>query len=326
MIMLKDNAILVIGQDGRSTPFEPEDLQTRIIKSCLSSGNKDVWIAQDISLSVEYALSSKAGGGTATVRAAELDALVTRILDETGYHDVAESFRVSAPKEEGLLDCSDTAMLAGMVSKRLGISGDKLESVTLSLLSALANLGVERCSPELALALARHYKDSLPDGVSKLKAPSLKSAKGKGEGEFLAESPEILKGLPDSIAGFVSDGVISIRPLSRLFPVLALDLRLAPLAERAGFERPVTELALAPGLGPLVAAIDAMAERADVVCSLAGRGDRLPLPLWVRMADISEFCSDWLGYGPEGVGQASRELASMVLSPLAREPFKTTLI
>lgn len=326
MIMLKDNAILVIGQDGRSTPFEPEDLQTRIIKCCLASGNKDVWIAQDISLSIEYALVSRAGDGPATVRVAELESLVAKILEETGYHDVAERFRGSAPKEDSLMAVSDAESLRDLISKRLSLSGPELDTVESSLLQALKALDLERCPPQLAIELARHYKDSLGSSAPSLKSPALKPLGKKDGKSFLLEPCELLAGLPSEMASLAARGVVAPRPLSRLFPVLALDLRLVPFAELNGFEKPFTELSLAPKLGALGSAVEAIAAKAERLCAEAGRSDCLPLPVWLNMADISQFCSEWLGYAPEGVAKASSELALAVLAPISRTPFKTTLI
>ena len=106
MIKLSDSSILVVGSDGRAIPFEPEDLQTRIIKACISSGNKDLWIAQDIALSVEFAIVSQSQDSSSSIRASELDSLVAKILEETGYSEVAGKFRQASPKPD-LLDCRD---------------------------------------------------------------------------------------------------------------------------------------------------------------------------------------------------------------------------
>lgn len=327
MIMLKNNAALVVGLDGRSSPFEPEELQTRIIKSCLSSGNKDVWIAQDISLSVEYALSEKAEEGQATVRAAELDALVAKILEETGYGDVAESFRRAVPKEDSLMDVSSASPpLLDMLARRLSLSGKELSAVGASLEKAFKALGIGECNPQLALELARHFKDSLGEGSQILAAPGIKPVAGSGQGVFLAQAEELLCALDGELSALASSGSLVPRPLSRLFPVLALDLRLEPFAKLNGFAKPLNELALAPRLSLLSSGVDALRAQAERLCLAAGRSDSLPLPLWARMADASRFCKEWLGCSEEGAATAASELAAAIFSPLPRPPFKTTFI
>ena len=251
---------------------------------------------------------------------------MTKILDETGYPEVAERFRGSSQKAESLLDSSDKSTMSDIISKRTGLSGTGLKSVMSSVLAALDNLGIAKCSPQLAVELARHYKDTLHDYANSLKSPNFMPLKKSSSAFFLAEPEDFLAKLDGKYAALIRQRIISVRPLSRLFPSLGLEIRLEPFASSQGIEKPTTEMTLIPKLNLLAEAIEAIATEADSFCTEAGKNDCVPLPLWLDMADISAFSSAWLGYGPEGLERASREITATLLASLSRTPFKTTLI
>ena len=56
MIKLADNSIMLIGPDGILNVFESDKLQSKIIRSFMLAGVRDIWLAEDITLAVEYAL------------------------------------------------------------------------------------------------------------------------------------------------------------------------------------------------------------------------------------------------------------------------------
>jgi hypothetical protein len=327
MIMLMDSAIMILDRDGRATPFDSEELQTRIIKACLAAGGSDTWIAQDISLSVEFAILSQSGGAPARVGEAEFDALVVKVLDETGYPEVAERFRSSLPKDDSLIRLSDTAFLADFLARRAGLEGARLDSALAATLAAFAKLGIERVSPQLALEMARHYKDVLPPESHPFKAPRLKAFSRRGVALFLAEAAELLElsALPRFTAKHVESGALSARPLSGLFPSLGIGLDFARFAEAEGLAKPSSELALLPRFGALAESVDAVARRADSLCAAAGRSDCVPLPLWIEAPGLAGFCRDWLSYAPEGLSDASNEIIASFGAMLERTPFKWKL-
>lgn len=319
MIQLSEGSIMVLRGDGSSAPFDSDELQSRIIKSCLSSGVKDAWIAEDISLSVEHALVSQAGDGSRTVEASELDRIVARILDETGYHEVAEDFRSGAEaRKDG---DAGQAHVAGVLSLRLGLSGEDLESVSKLVAASLSSLGVrEGCSPELILELARHYRRSLAKGLSM----SLPGAGFKcGDGPWLVEGSRIAAGLSPEARLMISPPALSMHGVSRLFPSLRVDIRLSELAASMGLLKPLTELALMPGFRRASLAIDEICVCADRLCASSGRKDAAPLPLWINLADASMFLREWMDC-ESGVDEAGFGLASSVASMLSRRPFKLT--
>ena len=99
MIKLCDTAITIINPDGTRFVFEIDELQSRIIKSCLAAGIRDVWIAEDISLSIEYALIQDEDASR-VFTLADINYIVVKILEETGYPEVAEKFRLQNDFED----------------------------------------------------------------------------------------------------------------------------------------------------------------------------------------------------------------------------------
>jgi len=128
MIKLCDSAITIIHPDGTRFVFEIEELQSRIIKSCLAAGIRDVWIAEDISLSIEYALSQE-GDSSKIFTLADINFIVVKILEETGYPEVADNFRLQNELEEETVQVSSDVVL-DILENNLGLTGNALDSVS----------------------------------------------------------------------------------------------------------------------------------------------------------------------------------------------------
>ena len=82
MIKLSDGAIMLIRPDGSQVEFEADELQSGIIRGCLAAGTRDLWIAEDIALSIEYAMALPGNRGR-IFTVSEINSLVIKILEET---------------------------------------------------------------------------------------------------------------------------------------------------------------------------------------------------------------------------------------------------
>ena len=93
MIEVSSNSVSILYPDGTSAVFDAAELSSRIAKSCISAGMPDSWIAEDIALSVEFALQTQLlNSGEKSVHASEIDSCVVSVLEDTGYVEVAEKF------------------------------------------------------------------------------------------------------------------------------------------------------------------------------------------------------------------------------------------
>ncbi|MBP3394753.1 MAG: hypothetical protein J6M38_09555, partial [Lentisphaeria bacterium] len=89
MIEVSSNSVSILYPDGTSAVFDAAELSSRIAKSCISAGMPDSWIAEDIALSVEFALQTQLlNSGEKSVHASEIDSCVVSVLEDTGYAEV----------------------------------------------------------------------------------------------------------------------------------------------------------------------------------------------------------------------------------------------
>ena len=93
MIQLSNTSIMIFRADGSTVPFDVEEIQTRIIRACIAAGETESWIAGDLSLSIEFALLSTKNR---TIKESDLENMIIRALEESGYPHVAADFKRSA--------------------------------------------------------------------------------------------------------------------------------------------------------------------------------------------------------------------------------------
>ena len=149
-IFLKDS-------DGGITPFDPENLLTRLAGAFQSAGQADeCYVADDIVLALEYTLR-RAPRPELVFSEGEIDAAVIRILESSGFPEAAQAFRSGS--REQLLQLSTTgAALQEFLSAHLGCSQERLVKISEKCSAALQQLNIEAASLHLILELARHYE------------------------------------------------------------------------------------------------------------------------------------------------------------------------
>lgn len=117
---------------------------------------------------------------------------------------------------------------------------------------ALKQLHITSASPALYLELARYYEHRreftpvLSEAVSAAE-PDLRE-KISGGSKVLLSSADAQKLMPENLQKFVQNKIISLDPVSRLYPNFRLSLDLAALADLLELKSPVTELEIAPSL------------------------------------------------------------------------------
>ena len=150
-IFLKDS-------DGGISPFDPENLLTRLTGAFQSAGqNSESYVADDIVLALEYTLR-RAPRPELVFSAGEIDAAVIRLLESAGFPEAARCFRNSGNGEQ-LIQLSTTRQtLRDFLSAHLGCSVERLEKIAEKCSEALQTLDIECASLHLILELARHYE------------------------------------------------------------------------------------------------------------------------------------------------------------------------
>ena len=129
MIEVSSNSVSILYPDGTSAVFDAAELSSRIAKSCISAGMPDSWIAEDIALSVEFALQTQLlNSGEKSVHASEIDSCVVSVLEDTGYVEVAEKFLATGrgPGDFGKVSQSD---VLDFLSAKLKISPQEVKAL-----------------------------------------------------------------------------------------------------------------------------------------------------------------------------------------------------
>lgn len=293
MIKLCDSAITIINPDGTRFVFELDELQSRIIKSCLAAGIRDVWIAEDISLSIEYALiQDKDASRVFTL--ADINYIVVKILEETGYPEVAEKFRLQNDLEDETVKVSND-IVVDIIKNNLGLVGKALENVAQETKDALTSLNAADVSPALIIELAKHYKNK-SSAVNEMRNISVT---GSAEGEsWRVPVNEIMARLETDTKPFFDSGVLQVAGVSPLYPAVKIDLMITKFASQLGLESPLTEMAVIPHFFSLAHHINVTVAAVDQLFDDITRGTEAartePLPIYINVRDMSVFAKDWM--------------------------------
>ncbi len=328
MIHLSESAVLIKSGDGTSRAFEPEELQARLVGSCIASGVREFWLAEDLVNAVETALVAQSKEGV-TFEAAEVDGIVAKALEEAGYPEVAEKFRSASGSADPTAPVAPDE-LRSLLSRRLGVSGTELESLAAAVMDACGRIGMAQPDQALLLELGRNLKRS-PAGQVPPKL-SLGLAKGGRRGDthspWLAVPPDLVAGLSTETRGHLDAGALVVGGISRLFPSIKIDLRLVDLATLLQLESPVTELALFPRLSGMAHAVDELVDAAREKVRSAGilcAGE--DIPAYLRFADVPLFIKKCLvtdlAAGERFCAEAADCLVALLKNSLTVRGFRT---
>lgn len=234
-IFLKDS-------DGGITPFDPENLLTRLAGAFQSAGQADeCYVADDIVLALEYTLR-RAPRPELVFSEGEIDAAVIRILESSGFPEAAQAFRSSGCREQ-LLQLSTTgAALQEFLSAHLGCSQERLVKISEKCSAALQQLNIEAASLHLILELARHYERETAETDLRNTPPQSEKA------NTVLTRQDIAGLLPPDAAELLKNGVLQISGVSPVFPGIRFFFSMEKFARQHSFNIPVTELELYPAL------------------------------------------------------------------------------
>ena len=94
MVKPAEKIIYIQDHEGERVRFDPVELQTRLINCFLTAGLRESsYMAEDIALAVEYTLLNS-NRPDAVFGQGELAAAVIRMLEETGFPEVAALFQI----------------------------------------------------------------------------------------------------------------------------------------------------------------------------------------------------------------------------------------
>jgi hypothetical protein len=296
MIKLSESSVMLSRSDGSVINFDAGALQTEIIKSFLAAGIRDAWVAEDIVLAVEYALLQSSRPDN-LFPLSEVNAAIIKILEETGYPEVADIYR----KNNSRLDIEfspDRDYLNQLISRHLGLTGELLKTVAEKVAGAAAALDIDSAAAVLFIELAKFYKTRLPQ------APEIQlvglSTHNAGTARGYVAAAAIEESLSAQSRTVVRDGILRPHGISPLFPAIRMTLKIKLLAEQAELVPPVTELMIIPGFPAPAAAVNDCVKTAQRLYAESS-GETRKLPVYLNIPDMSEFAAGYLdAQWPEG--------------------------
>ena len=294
MVKLAERAILIQEFDGSRTVFDPVGLQTRLINCFLAAGLRESsYMAEDIALAVEYTLLNSPRPDSVFGRG-ELGAAVVRMLEETGFPDVAALFRRNGGETTVTIDAEPGP-------------------VTDLLCNATRQLNIRSASPHLLLELARYY-----ERLAESEQPPAEIMEAAAA--HTVSQSEITALLPPEVRELVDAGVIRVNGISTLFPCIRFFFIMNRFAEKFALTAPVTELEI----GPLLYRMSAMLEKARAAIEASLKTPE-PLPLYLAVPDMLDFIVVYLGGERSRSEKLGRELARALAAEFTRDVYKLSI-
>lgn len=322
MIELSENTVLILDPEGRTAPFDPELLSTRLEEALRASGTPDSFLASDIALAVDFALRERARTSPDVLRSADVELLAGRILSDLGLDGAVRAFRRTAPA--GTVSfVVEVQRIRDFLESQFPGSGTALDRTAKKVFHTLQSIGAEAAKPALITELARHFLLSAPGNDGKgFPEPSF----ARPISPCTVSPEEILARLKDPAAETaVRERIVNLHSIDlRIFPVLRFDLRLTGLA-RGLPAGPLTELSLSPALYRAADVMDSLALAADAACAAAGHETDTPLKTALHLMDASVFTHDYMGCSSEKETRTcAAALADILRSALSRVPIRVT--
>jgi len=282
MVKIAEKTIKVQEYSGALADFDAGELQGALARCFMDAGMRELAsIAGDVAMAVEYTLLNSQRSDGVFGRG-EINAAVVRMLEETGFPEVAELFRRSGGESVITLRC-DSAEVGDFLRKYLACSSERFGHIVEKVTSDMAKLGISDASLHLLLELARHYERAMASA----QPPEKRVVRRR---DAAVKQSEIQSLLPADAAEFSTSGVLRFDGISEVFPCIHVCFFINKLAEREGFGANVTELEIAPWLYRVGEAIGAARSMIEKKYS---SGETMPLAMSVP--DMSDFVVAHLG-------------------------------
>ena len=295
MIQLSTSVIEVLYSDGTRRPFDVEQLQEKLISCCISIGNRDLWIAEDIALAVEFSLKELGVGKVFTT--AEVDSFVLKVLREVGFGDIADRYSENISDSLNLIPVNQENV-GDAVTRYLGVSGEELQLTVNKVCNACKKIGMNEVFPSLILELAKFFHHQ----KFEIETETLQCTGkiNKNTSSWIINTSEMYNALCDKIPPFIEQDIIKVSGVSRLFPSIKIDVYLVNLAEFYDLQKPLTELSVMPYIYELAVGIENAASLAlNLFAGFQDNNSSINLPVYLKFIDTTVFANDWLASDSE---------------------------
>lgn len=276
---------MTLMDDGSKIKFDAEILQTKLIKCCLMAGVKDFWIAEDLTNAIESALSFQSEKGVFFSQK-EIDKLISKMLDESGNHEIGAAFRSTLDSSLRDVDLSEYQNIKRTISKTLLISNEELTKVSDKVFTACNELKIVNAPHSLLIELAKFYRSDskeLPQIPNVIVSP-------KNNSKWIINKVEIREKLSLQTRNLINLEMIDFAGVGSIFPSIKIDMRFTALAKYYNLEPVTTELQFYPCF---TIAIDALNEIISVIKNnipkLQFVSKSNDIPIYLKFSDIYFF-------------------------------------
>jgi len=235
----EESYIYITDSYGRKVPFDPDIVQGKLVNSCISTGLKDFFIAEDIANAVENTLRYKLDSGI-TYSYAEINSIIVKFLEEAGYKELAYDFKLKNNTFNDSQVELNFDSIFEMIRQKFDMKQIELSILTKNVIEACHKLAIIKTTPSLILELAAHYR-----------AIMLNEAEFSVKHEFsskkrVIKNSEILPYLSDFSKMLLESNILELSGISTLYPSVKIAVRFEKLAEHYSLKPTITEMQLFP--------------------------------------------------------------------------------
>ena len=298
-----ENSIKIREADWQIREFDPLELRRRLIR-CFEAVGRDEssYIADDLTLALEYSLIESARDREVFERS-ELELAMARLLEDTGYPDVAAVFQQDGGYQLEELKIS-SENIKELLLAHLACPPGGVQSIVDDVITSTRKLGMEAAPPQLLLELGRYY--AVREQAYGMAEKDLEYLSLAGRVPVFGEAAQEL----------INRRVLQIGGLSALLPSIRFKIDAVALAEYCQLVPVTTELEALPGFYGISDILAGELKR--LLEQFPGRP-----PCVLHIAGLRQLVADYFGcqHAPENEA-LSRELAGALGSSMRRELFK----
>ncbi|MFA7230464.1 MAG: hypothetical protein WC071_04280 [Victivallaceae bacterium] len=317
MIKLANNSIMLLDYNGVISSFEPDSLQAKIIRCFIAAGLGESWIAEDITMAVEFALEHSTRENR-IFTLSEINSTVVKILGDTGFPEVADIYQRGNVCSKITYN-AEADTVSKLISKHLGLSGRHLEVLTGKVLHSTRKLDITTAPPTLFVELAKYYEteEFACESLDAINLP-----KWQQSSQWLVTREAIYEQLRPETCKLLDANLIRMSAVSRLFPAVKLTFMISDFARFRELTPPLTEMILIPYLYSVGKALNDCAAVASNLCRKNTNQEQTGLPVFLTIPDMSGFAIQMLEASWPEAENDCREMLSPIREALSNSLFK----
>ncbi len=312
MIQAAMKPIWLLSGEERSM-FDPMELRDTLVRCFLGAGlEESCYLAGDIALAVEYALEHS-GRDERVFSRREVDDMVIRILENTGYGEVSAVYRRGAPVQSKVSFSAAFPCVEQVLRKYFAGSAEHLRELAGLVSGALGKLGADEAAPELMVELARHFDSFAPASPITLPEALPGSPAVRRVDDRFVLTPQEVRTLLGPAEG-LPENVCRLHGVGRLFPSIRAALFLTRMAKKAEWEPPMLEMELQPVLAEAGLRLSGLRDRIQSLYRERSGKPAAALPFYLTVPDMDDFIGEYLESSPDGVPGLRQSVADMILA------------